>query len=89
MHAPATLAIAVLSLVSGASAIKVLYPDRNTIWSSGSSSQMIAWEAVSTDPTTFEVQLSNQVSCSRDSQRIASPKANPHSKVSFPARWSL
>ena len=52
---------AALTLLSSASAIKVLSPHDASVWSSGSSSQSITWEAVSTDPETFQVQLVNQV----------------------------
>lgn len=52
---------AALTLLSSASAIKVLSPHDGSVWSSGSSSQSITWEAVSTDPETFQVQLVNQV----------------------------
>lgn len=59
----ATAALAAgLTLLSSASAITVTQPDDDTVWSSGTSSQTIAWEAVSTDPDSFQVQLVNQVS---------------------------
>ena len=60
--ATATAAFAAgLTLLSSASAVKVLSPGDDTIWASGTSSQSITWEAVSTDPESFQVQLVNQV----------------------------
>ena len=39
----------------------MLSPYDDTVWASGTSSQTIAWEAVSTDPESFQVQIVNQV----------------------------
>lgn len=62
MHANALYAATLLSLVSQISAIQVTSPSSSTVWSSGTSGQTVSWEAVSTDPTSFVIQLVNQVS---------------------------
>ncbi|KAK4686052.1 hypothetical protein P7C73_g4086, partial [Tremellales sp. Uapishka_1] len=53
-------ALALLTLGLSASAISVTSPTNTTVWSSGTSGQTVSWEAVSTDPTSFEIQLVNQ-----------------------------
>ena len=55
-------AIAVLALGAAVNAIKVEMPDKETLWQSGGGAQTVAWEAVSTDATSFAIQLVNQVS---------------------------
>jgi hypothetical protein len=68
----ATAALAAgLTLLSSASAVKVTQPTEDSVWSSGTTSQTIAWEAVSTDPDSFQVQLVNQVSTILYSQTSA------------------
>lgn len=46
----------------GSQAITVQSPSRDTVWQSGVSAQTVSWEAVSTDATSFAIQLVNQVS---------------------------
>jgi hypothetical protein len=63
MHANTALyAATLLALVSQISAIQVTSPSSSTVWSSGTSGQTVSWQAVSTDPTSFVIQLVNQVS---------------------------
>ncbi|WRT69734.1 uncharacterized protein IL334_006725 [Kwoniella shivajii] len=61
------LTLAALSALALAGAITVESPDKDTIWQSGTSSQSISWNAVSTDPTSFVVQLVNQAGFLTDS----------------------
>ncbi|KAI9638867.1 uncharacterized protein MKK02DRAFT_41894 [Dioszegia hungarica] len=51
---------AFLSLLTVAAAIRVTSPSSSTVWASGTSAQTITWEAVSSDPTSFTIQLVNQ-----------------------------
>ena len=53
--------LSTVALLAVVNAIKVTSPGQNTEWSA-SGSQTITWEAVSTDPDSFEVVLDNQVS---------------------------
>jgi hypothetical protein len=57
-----------LLVATFARAVSVTTPNNNTMWSSGTSGQTVSWEAVSSDPTSFVIQLVNQVS------RILSPR---------------
>ncbi|RSH93230.1 hypothetical protein EHS25_007584 [Saitozyma podzolica] len=60
MHANALYAATLLALVSQISAIQVTSPSSSTVWSSGTSGQTVSWQSVSTDPTSFVIQLVNQ-----------------------------
>lgn len=53
-----TLALAML----GAQAMTVENPTQDTVWMAETSGQTVSWEAVSTDATSFAIQLVNQVS---------------------------
>ncbi|KAL7425198.1 hypothetical protein Q5752_000886 [Cryptotrichosporon argae] len=59
MHGPACL-VAALAAALAARAITVVSPTNTSIWESGTLSQTVEWEAVSTDPEYFTVQLVNQ-----------------------------
>ncbi|TLS21421.1 uncharacterized protein PpBr36_10142 [Pyricularia pennisetigena] len=52
--------LALLTLASGALALKVTSPDSNTNWSAGEK-HTIKWESVSSDQPTFNIYLSNKV----------------------------
>ena len=60
--APTMKVLAVLSLIGSTLAIMVVSPDNTTTWSSSATSQMVSWQAVATDPTTFTIQLVQNVS---------------------------
>ena len=60
MYCLTTLA-ASLALSTLTSAIQVTSPGTSTLWSSGTSAQTISWQSVSTDPTSFSIELVNQV----------------------------
>lgn len=50
--------LTLLTLVSGALALKVTSPDKTTVWTVGDS-ETISWDAVSSDQDTFNIYLSN------------------------------
>lgn len=79
---------AFLSLLTVAAAIRVTSPSSSTVWASGTSAQTITWEAVSSDPTSFTIQLVNQVSLlcrSADIRPASSPTPPSPSKRASPA----
>ncbi|WVQ77775.1 hypothetical protein IAR50_007465 [Cryptococcus sp. DSM 104548] len=55
MHATTVLA-SLLATLAVSNALQVTSPSEDSVWSSGDS-QTIEWDAVSTDPTSFEIQL--------------------------------
>ena len=57
MYRPTLIALA---LAACANAITVETPQTGDTWESGNS-QTVEWKAVSTDPTSFSIQLVNQV----------------------------
>ncbi|WVQ78963.1 hypothetical protein IAT38_001055 [Cryptococcus sp. DSM 104549] len=65
MYSTATIT-ALLASLALTNAIKVTSPDSDTVWKAGDS-QTIEWEAVSTDATSFVVQLVNQAGYLADS----------------------
>jgi len=54
-------AIVAFTLAAVAQAISVEMPAKDTVWQSGGGAQTVSWEAVSTDATSFAIQLINQV----------------------------
>lgn len=68
--------VALLALAAIANAIQVTSPDNSTTWSSSSSAQTIQWNPVATDPTSFTVQLVNQVSLPSYGSPLAMLMAN-------------
>ncbi|WWD20348.1 hypothetical protein CI109_104824 [Kwoniella shandongensis] len=86
-----TLTSAALAALSLTAAIKVTSPDNNTVWKSGDS-QTVSWEAVSTDATTFAIQLVNQGGFLQDSpvtlianQSTGAANSVNSATVSFPS----
>lgn len=71
MHSAAIIASFLASLALS-NAISVESPTKDTVWES-SGSQTVEWKAVDTDPTSFEIQLVNQVSnfCGRVEAGVA------------------
>ena len=67
-------AAALLALVASTAAYSVTKPENGTIWDP-SQSQVIAWEKVNTDPSTFAITLVHQVSQARI-QRTLHPELN-------------
>jgi len=53
-------AIVAFTLAAVAQAISVEMPAKDTVWQSGGGAQTVSWEAVSTDATSFAIQLINQ-----------------------------
>jgi hypothetical protein len=82
MHANTALyAATLLALVSQISAIQVTSPSSSTVWSSGTSGQTVSWQAVSTDPTSFVIQLVNQVSKRTSDERTKGVSARERGEV--------
>ena len=67
-------AAALLALVASTAAYSVTKPENGTIWDP-SQSQVIAWEKVNTDPSTFAITLVHQV-CQARIQRTLHPELN-------------
>lgn len=61
MHSTA-LIVSLLASLGLSNAISITSPSKDTVWLSGTSGQTIEWTSVSTDPTTFDIELDNQVS---------------------------
>ena len=54
--------LVVLLSASLITAIQVTNPTQQTVWNAAGGAQTLSWKAVSTDATSFVVQLVNQVS---------------------------
>ncbi|KAE8541695.1 hypothetical protein D1P53_001866 [Cryptococcus gattii VGV] len=59
MHSTA-LIVSLLASLGLSNAISITSPSKDTVWLSGTSGQTIEWTSVSTDPTTFNIELDNQ-----------------------------
>ncbi|KIR51999.1 hypothetical protein I315_05640 [Cryptococcus gattii Ru294] len=59
MHSTA-LIVSLLASLGLSNAISITSPSKDTVWLSGTSGQTIEWTSVSTDPTTFDIELDNQ-----------------------------
>ncbi|EIW71492.1 hypothetical protein TREMEDRAFT_28297 [Tremella mesenterica DSM 1558] len=75
-----------------AMAIQITSPATSDMWSSSSSSQTVVWQAVSTDPDSFEIQLVNQQGFLNNSpvtlvsnQATGSPNVQNSATITYPS----